>query len=443
MAVSANYGSGVFPNGADFPFAYPSSDVKGLFEDLFFSFDDRESYAYPLKISTVVGFQYASYATGDIVISDSNNNTVFDSSTATSTAQRLWGTDRIIYIWEKDDKYLTAVKYYGGGSSYDKSPSFSPVNGELDARTYQKETYKVNSFKLGSTKYQGNISLVAGYNMILSVLPTEDVEGTRKTNRVQVSVVPGAGQGVYPECPVDCISDAILSINAVKPAYNGDFLLAATDCYWFGIDGESDSTKYEPFQDSTLYLKNNCLPCCECDDYVHTYRAIQNLYTRFKDLGDRSMKVRTQHYANTQRWLDGKTCRQNAAVRIFALPASAGTASALVTFCNVSNSSIGPVRIDVNLNAGAKTGVLLDNSTIWYPSNGASPLSIEAEGSWPNYVFRWDNINPGRSAKVKFFVSIDSGDSSDYLAISASVSIDIPGGDLLGTADPYSIGLRD
>lgn len=443
MSVATNYGSGVFPNGTDFPFITPSSDIKGLFEDLFFSFDDRENYEYPLKISNVTGFQYASYATGDIVISDSNNVVVFDSSTATSSDQRLWGTDRVIYIWEKDDKYLTAVKYYGGSSAYDKSASFVPSNGYLDARSYQKETYKVNSIKIGNNSYQGDIRLVAGYNMVFAIRPTDDIEGTRKLNRIQISAVPGSGNGIYPQCPENCVDDAIKTINGIKPAYNGDFAMAATDCYWFGVSGESDSTRYRPFQDHGLYINNNCSPCCECDDYVHTYRAIQNLYNQFKALGDRAMKVRTQHYANNQRWLDGKTCRENSAIRIFALPVTGGAASVLVTFCNVSNSYIGPVRLDISLDAGGKTGAMGTNNVIWYPANGSSPISIEAEGDWPDYVFRWDNINPGRSAKVRFVINIDQGNSSDYLMVSAQASLDAPGASPIAVATPYSIGLRD
>lgn len=441
MSVATNYGSGVFPNGTDFPFVTPSSDIKGLFEDLFFSFDDRESYTYPLKITSVTGFQYASYATGDVVISDNDDVVVFDSSTSTSSAQRLWGTDRVIYIWEKDDKYLTAVKYYGGSSAYDKSASFVPVNGDLDARAYQKETYKVNNIKIGNNSYQGDIKLSAGYNMVLAIRASEDVEGTRKVNRILVSAVPGGGSGIYPQCPEDCVVDAIKTINGISPAYNGDFSLAATECYWFGVSGESDSTRYMPYQDHTLYINNNCLPCCECDDYVNTYRAIQNLYNKFKALGDRAMKVRTQHYANNQRWLDGKTCRENSAIRIFSLPSSTGAASGLVSFCNVSNSAIGPFRLDVNLDAGDKTGSL--TSVVWYPSNGASPIAIEAEGDWPDYVFRWDNINPGRSAKIRFVVVVNGGNSSDFLMISATASLDAPGAEPIAVAVPYSIGLKD
>lgn len=463
MAVSSNYGSGVFPNGTDFPFVTPSYDVRGLFEDLFLSFDGRSSYVYPLKVSQVSGFKLpygsasssslgsgsssgsSSYGTDDnIVISDSANTVVFDSSSATHTSKREWGVDRVIYTWESSSVFLTVVQHVGAGST-DRADVFEPIEGILDERTYQKESYKVNSIKIGSTYLKGNITLVAGYNMVFSIKPTVDVEGTRKVNQIQVGSVGGYGLGVYPYCPEGCISDAVQGINGVGPSIVGNYSLVATNCYWFGVAGESDSTRYRPFDaaDHALSLKNNCLPCCECDDYVYTYRAIQNLYSRFKGLGDRAMKTRTQHYANQDRWIQGKTCRENSSMRIFALPAAGGIASVLVTYCNTTPNYIGPIRLEIDLETGGKPGSLGANGATWYPATSGSPISIDPEGEWPNYIFRWDSIAPGKSAKVRFMVDIVNGNSSDYLLISAQTIHDTVDETIIASATPYSIGLRD
>lgn len=468
MAVSSNYGSGVFPNGADFPFVTPSQDVKGLFEDLFLSFEGRDIYTYPLKVSQISGFRLpyilsssssssgslsssssgslssSAYREEDIiVISDSANTVVFDSSLASSSSKREWGADRVIYTWESSSIFLTLVQYIGDGAT-DRDETFEPVNGILDERAYQKEPYKVNSIKIGASYLKGDISLVAGYNIVFSIKPTDDVEGTRKVNYIQVGAVGGFGLGVYPNCPEGCISDAVQGINGVGPSIVGNYSFMATNCYWFGVAGESDSTRYRPYNeaDHTMGLKNNCLPCCECDDYVYTYRAIQNLYTRFKDLGDTAMRTRTQHYANQERWLSGKTCRENSSMRIFALPASGGIASILVTYCNTTPNLIGPIRLEVDFETGGKEGSLESNSVTWYPTTAGSPISIDPEGEWPNYIFRWDSIKPGRSAKIRFIVSIDEGDSSDYLLISAQTVHDTDE-TVIASATPYSIGLRD
>ena len=442
MAVSTNYGSGVFPSGTDFPFVNPSSDVRGLFEDLFISFDNTQSYVYPLKISQVNGFQIGSPSVGELVIEDQEGTVVFDTTSSTSSSYRTWGSSRAVYIWEIEKIYLTAVRYYGSGDN-EKSPSFSPDSADLDDRAYQKESYKVNNIKVGNASYQGDIQLVAGYNMVFTLKSTTDVEGARKVNKIQVGAVAGEGNGIYPYCPENCVTDAIKSFNGILPAYNGNYLFIANECFWFGVDGESNSTSYRPYDDNTLNLKNNCLPCCECDDYVYTYRAIQNLYTRFKALGDRTMAVRTQHYANQERWLAGKSCRENSSMRIFALPITGGKASVLVTYCNTTNNYIGPIRIDITLEANGKLGGLQTNSVVWYPANNSSPVSIDPEGEWPSYVFRWDNLSPGRSAKVRFVVEVAEGNSSDYLLIDAQTVYDVDGGDVIAQAVPYSIGLKD
>lgn len=442
MSVATNYGSGLFPNGTDFPFSNPSSDVKGLLEDLHFSYDSLTEHSLPLKISSVTGFQLSSLATADLIISDSNGNEVFDTTTATNTEFRSWGTDRVIYVWETSNKYLMAVKYTGTGA-VDKSPSFSPTNGVLDARTYEKESYKVNNVKLGNNSYQGNISLVAGYNIIFTLRNTTEVEGRRKVNNIQIGAVPGQGTGIYPFCPEDCITDAVKTINGLTASKSGNYSLVANECYWLSMPGESDGEKYQPYNNNLIKVRNNCLPCCECDDFLYVYRAIQNLYAKFKELGDRAMRVRTLHYANTERWLNGKTCRENAAAGIYALPYSGGSASMLVTFCNTSTNYVGPIRIDVNLEANGKTGKIQENTTVWYPSNRASPISIDPEGEWPNYVFRWDNIAPGRSAKVRFVVNVDGGNSSDYLLISSVAVLDDGSEEVLVAAEPYSVGLKD
>ena len=86
-------------------------------------------------------------------------------------------------------------------------------------------------------------------------------------------------------------------------------------------------------------------------------------------------------------------------------------------------------------------GLNILTDPIW--SNRASPVSIDPEGEWPNYVFRWDNIAPGRSAKVRFVVNVDGGNSSDYLLISSVAVLDDGSEQVLVAAEPYSVGLKD
>lgn len=438
MSVASGYGSGVFPEGADFPFVKPSDDIRGMFEDMHFSFDT--DYSGPLRISSISGFQFASPNVANMVISDDNNLVIFDTAGSTFS-HRSWGDDRVIYYWHSGKKILTAVQYVGSGS-VERNPSFSPTSAVLDERVYQKECPKLNSVNVGGVEYQGELEIVVGYNMIMSLKPGSDVEGTRKVNYVQVAAVSGEGQGIYPNCPENCVSDAVKNINGVSPDDNGNISIIAKDCYWQGVEGQSNQTLYRPSAANVLSIRNNCAPCCECNDFVNTYKGIQNVYSKFKDLGDRAMRVRSQQYANQARWLAAKEQRDQASMRIFALPIQNLAVSAVVTFCNTASSFIGPIQIQVELDAGGLTGGLSANSVIWYPTCSSSPVVIDPEGSWPNYTFRWDTIGPGRSAKVRFNVYINEATASDFLSISAQTIFDDDPPAVVGTAVPYSVGLR-
>ena len=441
MSVASGYGSGVFPEGADFPFVNPSDDIRGMFEDMYLSFDTTIKYAYPLKISNVSGFQFASPNVANLVISDSNNTVVFNTA-GSAFSHRSWGADRVIYYWQSGKKILTAVQYVGTGA-VERSSTFTPTSAVLDERAYQKECTKVNSISINNVQYQGDFEIVAGYNMVVSLRPTTDVEGARKVNYVQMAVVAGEGQGIYPDCPENCVSDAVTSINGVSPDQNGNISVIAKDCYWQGVEGQSNQTLYRPSNENQISIRNNCAPCCECNDFVNTYKGIQNVYSKFKDLGDRSMRVRSQHYANQERWANAKAQREQASMRVFALPLQGGKVSSVVTFCNTTSNFVGPIYIQVTLDGGGKTGGLSADSVIWYPTCSSSPVAIDPEGTWPNYIFRWDTIGPGRSAKVRFMAYLDDGTNADFISISAQTIFDTDEPTVLGTAIPYSVGLRN
>jgi hypothetical protein len=118
-------------------------------------------------------------------------------------------------------------------------------------------------------------------------------------------------------------------------------------------------------------------------------------------------------------------------------------ASILVTYCNTTPNYIGPIRLEVDLETGGKVGYIDSGNATWYPTNSGSPIAIDPEGDWPNYIFRWDSVAPGRSAKIRFMINVEEGDSSDYLLVSAQTIHDTVDETIIASATPYSIGLRD
>ena len=440
MAVATGYGSGLFPNGTDFPFVSPSSDIRGLFEDMHLSYSG--SYKLPLKVTSVVGFNSDNPSVATVTITDAEDNVVFSTSDAIDSSNSSWGSNRIVYSWTTLEAVLTIVQYFTSATSV----SIYPESSVLDERVSLKETDKVNRIFIDNTEHLGDIYLVAGNNIAFTAVSATAVEGKRKANNIQISAVAGSGTGIYPFCPTGCVQTFISTLNGVRPDIYGNMALVTKDCYWTGVSGISNGQLYQPSNQNTIDLNNNCSPCCECEDFVKTYKGIKNLYTKFKGLGDRSMKVRSQHYSNQDRWVDAKTCREEHSMKLFALPISGGRASMLVAYCNVSQNTIGPIRVEVNMASSTQAspednlGDIVANSVVWYPPKGGSPLVIEPEGDWPNYIFRWDSIAPGRSAKIRFNVEIPDAADGDLIQVNAQAILDSDD-EILAEAPDYSLGL--
>jgi hypothetical protein len=445
MSVASNYGSGFFPNGTDFPFVKPSTDIKGLFEDLHLCYEGE--FALPLRVSLVSGFDASNPANSLVEIRDSENALVFSTLSAIDNDISAWGSRRLVYVWRNNSAVLTVVQYSdtvieaasSSSSSSDGSSSFVPTSAVLDERTYLRDVIKVNKIKLGAVEIAGDINLVGGNNFVFNLLGATSVEGRRKVNRVQVAATPGTGTGIFPECPEDCIQGGIKTVNGVKPDSYGNISIATKECYWTGLEGTGDATDYTATTTGQIDFNNNCSPCCECNDFVKTYEGIRRLHTKFKAIGSRSMTVRGQHYANQNRWSAARTCREENSIRIFALPLEGAKTSILVSFCNVSQVTIGPIRLEVDLSSGENLGNI--ESVIWYPTDASSPTEVTPEGEWPNYIFRWESLKPGKSAKVRFTATVLSPTDGDLILINAQAVLD-SSDEIVSIGEPYSLGLK-
>jgi hypothetical protein len=151
------------------------------------------------------------------------------------------------------------------------------------------------------------------------------------------------------------------------------------------------------------------------------------------------MTVRGQHYANQSRWSAARTCREENSIRIFALPLEQSKTSILVSFCNVSQVTIGPVRLEVDLSSGENLGNI--ESVVWYPTDASSPTEVTPEGEWPNYIFRWESLKPGKSAKVRFTATVIAPAEGDLILINAQAVLD-SSDEIVSTGEPYSLGLK-
>ena len=440
MAVAANYDSSGAVNGISFPLINPSSDIQGMFEDMSLYSESIGNYKSPFRISSVTGFQFATPSQASLIVLDNDGEEVVN-TTGMDFYQEAWGSNRVIYTWKNSTKFLSVVQYVGYGAVL-RQNSFSPISAVIDSRVYLSNSKKVSSVTVGGQTYTGDIKLVAGNNISFLNIDSVNTEGSRLRNLVQVSSSPGYGTGIYSECPPDCVSDYTTAINGIRPDDFGNFYMVFKDCYSSTLPGVGNKTVYQPTYANQVKVNNNCLPCCECNDFVKAYKGIKKLHEAYKILGNRAMVVRATHYKNQARWEDGKTCREGYSMRSFVLPGNNGIASVLVSFCNTTPSLVGPVVISVSITASGPSGTWLGeikkNSTIWYPQDSSSPKVITPEGTWPNFKFRWDVLRPGSSAKVKFSIQVTEVGENDYVLLDGSTSV---AGAVVANLQPYSVGL--
>jgi len=123
----------------------------------------------------------------------------------------------------------------------------------------------------------GPFSLQAGYNMTLSAGVAEEIVGeNRLETPVILSASPGAGLG---KVPSDCESDGTLrTINGVSPNEFGDFTIDCDGCHRCYVGSSSHDATTIVQAPNTLVLANDCTPCCDCEDYERTYKAMDNIY---------------------------------------------------------------------------------------------------------------------------------------------------------------------
>ena len=211
----------------------PSSDIQLLLSDLFVSFEDlNDTYVFPLKVSWLYGFGTdavvppAGYPAPthaqDIIITDENDEVVFDSTTASKFTSDAWDSRLLILEWTNSNSILRCVQHTawtqadiddGLDRTYDDY--IEPTDGELQVNTWYKMPKRITSLSVGvNTVEKTNlITFSEGYNIGLTTgnlsfgeLPNAVgtakplKPGIRKTTRLTVSAESGSGLGVFPGC---------------------------------------------------------------------------------------------------------------------------------------------------------------------------------------------------------------------------------------------------
>jgi hypothetical protein len=139
------------------------------------------------------------------------------------------------------------------------------IDGNEQPLTWEKEA--VHKFFEGS-----NLRLS-------SVVDINGVALGEKKEFIEISAIAGAGDGF-----ADGSDDLVIkTINGIAPASKkGNFKLSATDCIKVNprVDSSGD------FEENSLRIKNDCLPCCGASDYQKVANGMLHRYNKLKDLRD-------------------------------------------------------------------------------------------------------------------------------------------------------------
>lgn len=425
----------VQPNGGiDYPLVAPSDDIRALLADFFLSYEDPSTFdggrpfTKPFSIDWLYGVGNTVNAPDaaptpthavDIVVRDAEARTVFDSTTATSFRQYVWGDVYKIFEWSDAVQVCRLVVHTAWPPTGDITPHeydlhILPDNGELDNRTLARLPKRVRSLtvvvdEIGAA---ANVDLLAGENVNLTAAAPTLTDGKRRETVVTFDIEP---RGEYSDCgeKVTYLS----RINGVGPDNAGHFMVAADGCYYFrrpmAVVSTSPRRVVPAIELSPLagHLRfgNDCGPCCLCGDFVDTALQMNRLGDAYKAIGDTVMSARELYHENRDRWLASLACRQETPLRLVVLAQGGPFIDIVGQYCNQSQQCKTDVVMTFVLVAVPSTtdvSVVCASTRIW-TSEGAAPYTMA--GSFPSYQAYWDSVEPGSSVKVQFRLQFPNG----------------------------------
>lgn len=407
--------------GTDYPFV-SESVLCGSFLDFYLAYEDPAGRFVLPFTATVAGTT--------ITIRDANSVVVL-AADFTQCEQRAWGT-RIVYQWVVSPFVMRAVM-----------ASIVDGSGTLDSRTCDKLPPRLRSLRVGLITVSGNVKFQAGYNIAMNGVDAQNsVDGGRFKTMINVDAVPGAGFG-----RVDGCSDVVpqlRKINQVGPDCSGNFIVKVDPCFRVTlpllITGDADTPRTAVFAadgltseeaQHALKLSSDCHPCCECSDYVRTYRGLKRQWSIWSGIASDAEAVRDTYEANRARWLASKDCRASNPSRLVLSPDASCKTFVGGSFCNFTSCCLVPVEIRFTLRR-YKNGSLIS-----WTSGGTNDARISGSqtsgdenyapqvlsgGQVVRFILDYANAQDMSIAKMKFCTTSCTPDEALEVTMTVHVS---------------------
>jgi hypothetical protein len=415
-------GTGVEANGSNFPFVQPSPDIQGLLADLWLSHEVRD-VMLPLRVTNMVGFQAAfdglpSFA--QITIVDANDVVIFD-SVDSDYHWKEWSDRLRVHEWLFNDRVCRAVQHKATADPVLPWPNeITPINGILDERTSELLPERLLTMSVDGVAFTGEITFINGWNVNIISAPYN--EPLRNTTSMTFSANPGDGPGRYPGCQSPDI--VIRKISGVSPDKQGNFTLAAGNCYFVRQPITIDGTTAVPTP-ATLDLGNDCGPCCDCDAYVNVQRAILNLEAELRATAAEAEAVRDAYTAAVARWNDQKECRVNQALNLSIMGSGNQYLDVKTMICNATGKCLTDSKLIITLDPPDWT--VVPGTTFITGSDGKMhgyQMDVTSEGN----VAHLDAVQPmAFGGIVTRYKSNNPGKPGGWMVIAKSQYIPAPG----------------
>ena len=438
------------PNGGStYPFLASEEELATWIGDFALRYTDGEcQYEFPFQLAWVYHNDGAGVAAPggwpapthawDVVVKDANGLTVFDSTLADADDFQLatWNTHWTIIQWRVEDQIAKLVSYNDGRGAIDQY--VVATNGWLSNRTLTRQAPRLNRVWVGDTEIEATeIEFAGGYNLTVQGQGPVANPGRRRVHQVLFAAAPGLGDGRYPTCEDE--TDIIRRVNSIGPREDGQFFVATDSCFRViqphlitGLDPRTASLTA-----ATMQLRNDCLPCCTCADFVNVYRAETRLWDRIQSVYDQLIDARDLHQTNIDRWRAQKHCRERDPLRLSVTSICPCELAVGVSLCNTSEECITDLELRITLQT-LKYGAILSPVTVPVGqvlcNSATRAISGQYEryvvaGEWPVFSGYFDSLPSGQSALLMFrllFLECQDNHSAKVTA-TAHTAVDLPG----------------
>jgi hypothetical protein len=299
-------------SGSDYPFIDGGDQLKLVLLDVAVQHDPAA--ALPLSVVTANNLHLAAGSGNQIrlVIKDRNNATVFDTLQTTYVSSHSWGTFYTTHTWVDVLGNLLRVTI-GSANQTGFPPSLSGLAAVLDPRTYVPvlpgvQRMLIHSHGVSPVAISPNyvVHFRQGYNTTYEVAatPRRTRTGERLPSITTLSAAPRQGLGQYPGCG-DQNNPYVRSLNQQPPSVAGSFLLSGDSCFRVEPNVVFDEAGNATLIHGSLKLYDDCEACCDCEDYLRPYYAIQRAKRLAEPLAEQIAALR-------QRYIDAKSRLESA-----------------------------------------------------------------------------------------------------------------------------------